>query len=127
MLLSELFPKYLDHTCFRVVNGGKETAQRLLEESLGHILFTGGSKIGKEVMTAAAKSLTPLTLELGGRNSVVVTENADIKLAATRIAWAKFANAGQTCFAPNQVLVQSSVYDTFVSELIKVCISLSNK
>jgi acyl-CoA reductase-like NAD-dependent aldehyde dehydrogenase len=105
-----LFPKYLDQSCFRIVNGDKEIAQTLLEEPFGHVLFTGGTEVGRVVMKAAAKHLTPLTLELGGRNSVVVTENADIELTAKRIAWGKFAIAGQTCFAPNQVLVKESAF-----------------
>lgn len=71
-------------------------------------------------MKAAAKHLTPVTLELGGRNSVIVTEKANLELTASRIAWAKFAIAGQTCFAPNQVLVHENVYDEFVASLDKV-------
>jgi acyl-CoA reductase-like NAD-dependent aldehyde dehydrogenase len=71
-------------------------------------------------MKAAAEHLTPVTLELGGSNAVVVTENANVELAATRIAWAKFAIAGQTCFAPNHVIVHERVYDTFVAALRKV-------
>jgi acyl-CoA reductase-like NAD-dependent aldehyde dehydrogenase len=71
-------------------------------------------------MRAAAEHLTPVTLELGGRNSVIVTENANVELATTRIAWAKFAIAGQTCFAPNQAIVHEKVYDQFVAALTKV-------
>ena len=120
MLLSSLFPKYLDSQCFKIINGGKETVQSLLESAFGHILFTGGTEIGKEIMKAAAKHLTPVTLELGGRNSVVVTEDADLELAARRILWAKFAIAGQTCFAPNQVFVHDSVYPQFIDAVKKV-------
>lgn len=71
-------------------------------------------------MKAAAEHLTPVTLELGGRNSAIVDENANVELAATRIAWAKFAIAGQTCFAPNHAIVHESVYDEFVGALTKV-------
>ena len=71
-------------------------------------------------MKAAAEHLTPVTLELGGRNAAIVTEMANLQLAATRIAWAKFAIAGQTCFAPNHVLVHESVYEGFVAALTKV-------
>lgn len=71
-------------------------------------------------MKAAAKHLTPVTLELGGRNTVVVTDKADLNLAASRIAWAKFAVAGQTCFAPNQVVVHESVHNEFMIALDKV-------
>lgn len=76
-------------------------------------------------MEAAAKHLTPVTLELGGRNSAVVTEHAIVELAATRIAWAKFAIAGQTCFAPNHAIVHESVYDAFVAALKKVKFDIS--
>jgi len=127
MLLAELFPKYLDPTCFKVVNSDKEVVQTLLAEPFGHILFTGGSLVGKEVMKAAAKHLTPVTLELGRRNTVIVTEKANIELAALRIGWAKFAISGQTCFAPNQVLVQENVHDRFVVELNKVRLHFLHK
>jgi acyl-CoA reductase-like NAD-dependent aldehyde dehydrogenase len=119
-LLADLFPKYLDNHCFRIVNGDKETSISLLENPLGHVLFTGGTIIGKEVMKLAAKNLTPVTLELGGRNAAVVTELANIKLAAKRILWAKFAIAGQTCFAPNHVLVHDSLYEEFVAAMCEV-------
>jgi hypothetical protein len=79
-----------------------------------------GTEIGKEIMKAAAKHLTLVTLELGVRNSVVVTEDADLELAATRILWAKFAMAGQTCFTPNQVFVHESVYPHFTNAVKKV-------
>lgn len=102
------------------MNGDKEVTQRLLQEPYGHILYTGGASVGKIVMKAAAEHLTPVTLELGGRNAAVVTEHANVELAATRIAWAKFAIAGQTCFAPNHAVVHASVYDAFVEALKKV-------
>jgi acyl-CoA reductase-like NAD-dependent aldehyde dehydrogenase len=78
-------------------------------------------------MRAAAQHLTPVTLELGGRNTVVVTGNANVELSATRIAWAKFAIAGQTCFAPNHAIVHESVYDSFVEALKKVCLQLKDQ
>lgn len=74
-------------------------------------------------MKAAAEHLTPVTLELGGRNAAFVTENANVQIAATRIAWAKFAIAGQTCFAPNHAVVHESVYDEFVKSLTTVSLS----
>lgn len=92
-------------------------ALELLQYPYGHLLFTGGAVIGKQVMQSAAKNLTPVTLELGGKNSVLVTEKADVELAAKRIAWGKFAIAGQTCFAPNQVIVHESVYELFIEAL----------
>ncbi|KFZ11407.1 hypothetical protein V501_04787 [Pseudogymnoascus sp. VKM F-4519 (FW-2642)] len=116
-LIAALFPKYLDNTCFKVVNGGKSIAQTLLQFPYGHILYTGGAAVGREVMKSAAQHLTPVTLELGGCNAALVTENANVELAATRIAWAKFAAAGQTCFAPNHAIVHESVYDSFITAL----------
>jgi acyl-CoA reductase-like NAD-dependent aldehyde dehydrogenase len=120
MLLASLFPKYLDPTCFRVVNGDKEIAKALIFHPYGHIVFTGSTAVGKEVMAAAAKTLSPVTLELGGKNCVLLTENADIELAAKRISWGKFAIAGQTCFAPNYAIVQESAYEDFIEALERV-------
>lgn len=120
MLLAELFVKYLEPDCFRVINGGIDVAQALLKYPYGHILYTGSTNVGKLVMKAAAEHLTPVTLELGGSNSVIVTEKANIELAAKRIAWGKFAIAGQTCFAPNHAIVHESVYDSFIIALEKV-------
>jgi acyl-CoA reductase-like NAD-dependent aldehyde dehydrogenase len=102
------------------VNGDKEVATKLLQHPFAHILFTGNGTAGKIVMKAAAEHLTPVTLELGGRNIAIVTEKANIELAATRTAWAKFAIAGQTCFAPNHVIVHTKVYDAFIEALKRV-------
>ncbi|EEA24949.1 Hexadecenal dehydrogenase [Talaromyces marneffei ATCC 18224] len=116
-LLVELFPKYLDPSSFRCVIGGREAAEALLKHSFGHILFTGGLKVGKEVMKAAANNITPITLELGGRNAAIVSDKANVRLAAKRILWGKAAAAGQTCFAPNVAIVHEAVYDEFVGGL----------
>ena len=89
----------------------------LLKHPFGHILFTGSGRVGKIVMTAAAKYLTPVTLELGGKNPVIVSEKANVKLATKRILWGKFAAAGQTCIAPNYALVHESVAQEFVEAL----------
>lgn len=94
--------------------------QALLQSPFGHILYTGSTDVGREIMRVASQHLTPVTLELGGRNAVVVTEHANIELSATRIAWSKFAAAGQTCFAPNHAIVHENVYDSFVEALKKV-------
>lgn len=102
------------------MNGDKTAVQTLLQSPFGHVLYTGGTNVGREIMRMAAQHLTPVTLELGGRNSAVVTEKANIKLAATRVAWSKFAAAGQTCFAPNHAIVHESVYESFVEELKNV-------
>ncbi|KAF3406638.1 Aldehyde dehydrogenase family 3 member B1 [Talaromyces pinophilus] len=116
-LLVELFPKYLDASSYRCVIGGREAAEALLKHRFGHILFTGGLKVGKEVMKAAANNITPITLELGGRNAAIVSDKANVRLAAKRILWGKAAAAGQTCFAPNVAIVHEAVYDEFVGAL----------
>ena len=100
-----------------VVLGGAETSQSLLEEKLDYIFFTGGVAVGKIVGEAAAKHLTPVTLELGGKSPCIVHEDANLKLAAKRIAWGKFLNAGQTCVAPDYLYVHSKVKDSFLSHL----------
>ncbi|KAF8853370.1 putative aldehyde dehydrogenase [Acephala macrosclerotiorum] len=119
-LLAELFPKYLDPCCFRVINGGIDVAQALLRYPYGHILYTGSTNVGKLVMKAAAEHLTPVTLELGGINSVIVTEKANVELTAKRIAWGKFAIAGQTCLAPNHAIVHESAHQDFYGDKVEI-------
>lgn len=100
-----------------VVEGGVETSQSLLAEKWEYIFFTGSTRVGKIVYKSAAAHLTPVTLELSGKNPCVVDETASIKLAAKRIAWGKFINAGQTCIAPDYILVHKTVKEQFVEEL----------
>jgi acyl-CoA reductase-like NAD-dependent aldehyde dehydrogenase len=114
-LIKETFAE--DFVC--VVNGGVETAESLLRERFDKIFFTGSTNAGRAVMTAAAKHLTPVTLELGGKCPAIVCADADVELAAKRIAWGKFLNAGQTCVAPDFVLVQRESRAAFISALIK--------
>ena len=90
-----------------VVNGGAEFTQSLLEKRWDYIFFTGSVPVGKIVAQAAAKNLTPITLELGGKNPCIIAENANLDVAAKRIVWGKFVNAGQTCIAPDYILVQA--------------------
>ncbi len=104
-LIAEGVGRYLDQSAIRVVTGGVEEAKALLDERFGYIFYTGSPEVGREVMLAAARHLTPLTLELGGKSPCIVEESADIRVAARRIVWAKFLNAGQTCLAPDYVLV----------------------
>ena len=92
-----------------VVTGGVEEATALLAERFDHIFYTGNGRVGRVVMTAAAQHLTPVTLELGGKSPAIVAADANLEVAARRIAWAKFLNAGQTCVAPDYVLVERSV------------------
>ena len=116
-LIQETFdPKYIT-----VVEGAVETAQQLLAENFDHIFFTGGTKVGKIIMEAAAKNLTPVTLELGGKSPCVVDTEIDIKETAKRITWGKFLNAGQTCIAPDYLLVNREIKADLVTE-IKQCI-----
>ena len=97
-----------------IFEGEADVSQALLELPFDHIFFTGSPMIGKYVMAAAAKNLTSVTLELGGKSPTIIDESADLKLAATNVMWAKFANAGQTCIAPDYVFVHESVKDAWV-------------
>lgn len=109
-LISDLFPEEY----IAVVQGGVETSQALLDEKFDYIFFTGSVPVGKIMMEAASKTLTPVTLELGGKSPCIVHEDANIKLAAKRIAWGKFMNAGQTCVAPDYVYLHHQIRDEFL-------------
>jgi len=102
-----------------VVQGAASETQALLELPVNYIFFTGSVPVGKVVMAAAAKYLTPLTLELGGKSPAIVHESANLPTAARRISWGKLINAGQTCIAPDYVLVHESIKNAFIDELIK--------
>jgi len=104
--LAQFLPQYLDDACVKVVEGGISETTALLEQRWDHIFYTGNGNVGRVVMAAAAKNLTPVTLELGGKSPCIVDSDVDADLAARRIAWGKFFNAGQTCTAPDYVLVQ---------------------
>jgi aldehyde dehydrogenase (NAD+) len=108
-LLAELLPRFLDARAVAVIEGGAEETTELLEHRFDSIFYTGNGRVGAIVMAAAAKHLTPVTLELGGKSPVYVDESADLDVAARRIAWAKFLNAGQTCVAPDHVLATPDV------------------
>lgn len=116
-LIASLIPKYLDNDLFAVLEGGKDEAELILRKRFDLIFFTGGGTVGQIVMRAAAEHLTPVVLELGGKSPAVVLRDADLKVTARRIAWGKFMNAGQTCVAPDYVLVEDSVRDALVREL----------
>ena len=102
-----------------VVEGGPEVAEALLRQPFDHIFFTGSTQIGRVVMAAAARHLASVTLELGGKSPAIVDASADLEAAAARIAWGKFVNAGQTCVAPDYVLVQEAQHDAFVAALTR--------
>lgn len=102
-----------------VVEGGAEMARELLKHRFDKIFFTGSSRVGRLVLKAAAENLTPATLELGGKSPALVTKSADLAVAAKRIIWGKMLNAGQTCIAPDYILVQRPVEDRLTTELIR--------
>lgn len=112
-LINENFPKeYL-----AVIEGGVETTTELLRERFDYVFFTGGTAVGRVVMRAAAEHLTPVTLELGGKSPCIVDETVNLEVGSRRIVWGKFFNAGQTCTAPDYILVQRSFRDTLVEKL----------
>ena len=116
-LVEELVPKYFDVSAVAVVTGAVDETTALLEQRFDHIFYTGNAKVARVVMRAAAEHLTPVTLELGGKSPAIVAADANIEVTAKRIAWAKFLNAGQTCVAPDYVLVEASVEDQLVAAL----------
>jgi aldehyde dehydrogenase (NAD+) len=117
-LLARLVPEYLDGEAIKVVEGDAATTQELLALGFDHALFTGGTEIGRHIMAAAAPTLTPVTLELGGKSPVIVAADADLDVAARRIAWVKLLNSGQTCIAPDYVLVERPVRDSLVAKIV---------
>jgi aldehyde dehydrogenase (NAD+) len=117
--VAELVPRYLDAEAVAVVEGGVPETTALLEQAWDHILYTGSTRVGRVVMEAAAKHLTPVTLELGGKSPTIIAADADLKVAAKRVAWAKILNAGQTCIAPDYLLVERSVADELARRVVE--------
>lgn len=118
-LIVKIIEKTFHYNHVKVIEGGAETTQQLLTERWDYIFFTGSVTVGKIVAKAAAEHLTPLTLELGGKNPCIIDETANLKLAAKRITWGKFINAGQTCIAPDYILIQEDMKSHFVEYLKK--------
>ncbi len=118
-LIDDMITELFSEDEVKVVQGEVTTSQQLLELPFNHIFFTGSPAVGKIVMKAAAKNLTSVTLELGGKSPVIIDETAHLKDAAEKLVWGKFMNCGQTCIAPDYVYVHSSIYNTFESELKK--------
>jgi aldehyde dehydrogenase (NAD+) len=116
-LMAELVPRYLDGDAIVVVEGDGEVSQELIAQGFDKLCFTGGTDIGRRVYEGAAPHLTPVTLELGGKSPVIVSRDADIDVAAKRIAWTKLINSGQTCIAPDYVLADASIRDKLVSKI----------
>ena len=107
----------LDPTCFRVIQGGIPETTALLDQKWDKIFYTGGATVGTIIAKKAAETLTPYTLELGGRNPAIVTKNANIRLAARRLLWAKVHNAGQVCISQNYTMVEEPVLEAFIAEM----------
>lgn len=112
-MVKEFFePKYIT-----VFEGGSDVNTALLEQKFNHIFFTGSSNVGKVVMRAAADNLTPVTLELGGKNPCIVDATANLEVSARRITWGKWVNCGQTCIAPDYILVEESIKDKLIAKI----------
>ena len=118
-VITRIIEKTFHFNHVEVVEGGIEVSNKLLSQRWDYIFFTGSVAVGKIVAKAAAENLTPVTLELGGKNPCIVDETANLKLAAKRIVWGKFINAGQTCIAPDYILIQKNMKITFVDFLIE--------
>uniref|UniRef100_A0A8C8XT94 Aldehyde dehydrogenase n=1 Tax=Panthera leo TaxID=9689 RepID=A0A8C8XT94_PANLE len=118
-LLATVIPQYLDRDLYPVINGGISETTEVLKERFDHILYTGNTAVGKIIMMAAAKHLTPVTLELGGKNPCYVDKDCDLDVACRRIAWGKFMNSGQTCVAPDYILCDPSIQNQIVEKLKK--------
>lgn len=119
-LAQRMIQEVFDEDQVAVVNGGVQVAEDLLSQQFDKIFFTGGTNIGKKVMAAAAGHLTPVTLELGGKCPCIVAGDTDIGVAARRIAWGKFMNAGQTCVAPDHVWVKRGKGEALIEQLREV-------
>jgi aldehyde dehydrogenase (NAD+) len=118
-LLARLVPRYMDSRAVAIVEGGVPETTALLEQRFDHIFYTGNGTVGRVVMAHAAKHLTPITLELGGKSPAIVDSSARLDVTARRIAWGKWLNAGQTCVAPDYVLVERSRELALIEELTK--------
>jgi aldehyde dehydrogenase (NAD+) len=116
-LLEKLISETFDEEYIKVVLGQSEITSELVKQKLDYIFFTGSTRVGQIIYEQAAKNLTPVTLELGGKSPTIVDETADLVLAARRIAFGKFSNAGQTCIAPDYIYVHESVKVPFIKEL----------
>ena len=113
-MLEEIYPaEYVS-----VIEGGREANQSLLSQKFDYIFFTGSVKVGKLVMESASHNLTPVSLELGGKSPCIVDETADLELAAKRIVWGKYINAGQTCVAPDYLLVPEKVKEELLEKIV---------
>ncbi len=115
--MAQLINQNFDSTVFKVIEGGIKETTELLNLKFDKIFFTGSVPVGKIIYQAAAKHLTPVTLELGGKSPAIITKDVNIDMTAKRLVWAKFLNAGQTCIAPDYVLVESSIQEKLLSAM----------
>jgi len=118
-LMAKLLNEHFEAGYLQVVQGDADDTQQLLHQPLDYIFFTGSSRVGKIIMKGAAEQLTPVTLELGGKSPAIIDSSADLQLAAKRIAWGKFINAGQTCVSPDYAYVEEAVKEAFCRHLNK--------
>jgi len=116
-VIRKMLEEFFDPAYITTYEGGADVNTQLLEQKFDHIFFTGSSNVGKVVMKAAAAHLTPVTLELGGKNPYIVDASANLEVSARRITWAKWVNCGQTCIAPDYILVEASVKDAFIEKV----------
>jgi len=117
-LIKKLIEEYFPPEIVQVFEGDGNIAADLMTRQFDHVFFTGGENIGKKVMEAASKNLTPVTLELGGKSPAVVIDGANLEVTAKRVIWGKSLNAGQTCIAPDHLLVEAKLFDSLISNLI---------
>ncbi|XP_028321354.1 fatty aldehyde dehydrogenase-like [Gouania willdenowi] len=118
-VMEKFLPQYLDPDLYPVVTGGVSETQELLKLRFDHIFYTGSTAVGRLVMEAAARHLTPVTLELGGKSPCYIDRKCDLSVACRRITWGKFVNCGQTCIAPDYILCEPSIQSQVVDEVIK--------
>ncbi|MEH1903834.1 MAG: aldehyde dehydrogenase [Nostoc sp.] len=118
-IIAKIVAKHFDPAYIAVVEGGVEASEKLLAEKFDHIFFTGGTAVGKIIMAAAAKYLTPVTLELGGKSPCIVDNDINLEHTVRRITWGKFINAGQTCIAPDYLLVDKKIKKDLIDGLEK--------
>ncbi len=118
-IIEKIIKESFDESYITVIQGGRNANRSLLDEKFDYIFFTGSVSVGKTVMEAASKHLTPVTLELGGKSPCIVLDDVNVGLAARRIVWGKLLNAGQTCIAPDYILVQRKVKDELAAEMGK--------
>jgi len=118
-IMARLINENFDENYFHVIEGGVPETTALLKEKFDKIFYTGSSTVGKIIMKAAAENLTPVTLELGGKSPAIITSSASIKMTAKRLVWGKFLNGGQTCVAPDYLMVDKSIKPKLIEEIIK--------